>query len=199
MAATFNPCPTNCDFELPLIPSVSCEVYNDDLIDQIRFGFAGKPLTTATPVVGSPTYVADTTARAQEWGTRLDNVALKATKPNAIRFLDVTDGQLPAVDQATKTSANGTIIPAKVTPRTVTFVVDDNSDAMYDFLSEFTECPRKILMWFVSGSHVYGGKAGFEATVLASYKISTDGISHSWSITVNFKQRGRLQRDKLSV
>lgn len=199
MATVYNPCPTNCSYELPLIPSADCEVYNTDLIDQLRFTFGAQPLTTAQPLIGSAGYAAAVTARAAEWATRLDNVALKATKPNAIRYWDITDAQLPATDAATVTSANGTVVPLRSTPRTITFVVDDDSDGMYEFLSEFTECPRKILLWFKSGSHVFGGKAGLESTILATYKIGGDGVSRSWTVTVNFKQRGRLYRELVTV
>ena len=193
------PCSGSCTYELPVHTVSDCEVQNDEKITELRFGYNGKPLTSATPIPG-PNFETQTTARAEEWADRLDNTSDRTTMPDAIRYLKVPDFLLPPVDQATKTSASGRIVGAAKTGRTVEGVIDDDSDAMYELLSNYVQCPKTILFWFVSGGHVYGGKTGFEATVLASYKINDDNVSHSWAVKISFIQRGgTLLRDPLLV
>jgi hypothetical protein len=193
------PCSGSCTYELPAHTVSDCEVQNDEKITELRFGYNGKPLTSATPVPGA-NFATQTTARAEEWADRLDNSSDRTTMPDAIRFLKVPDFLLPPVDQATKTTQSGRLIGAAKTGRTVEGVIDDDSDAMYELLSNYVQCPKTILFWFVSGGHVYGGKTGFEATVLASYKINDDNVSHSWAVRISFTQRGgTLLRDPLLV
>lgn len=194
----YQPCSGSCDYELPKHEVGTCEVPNDELITELRFGYLGKPLVSVTPVPGL-NYNTQLTARAAEWAERLNNTADKAAMDDAIRYLKVPDFILPPVDQATKTLASGRIIAAAKTGRTVEGTIDDDSDEMYQLLSDYTACPKTVLFWFVSGGHVYGGKTGFEATILAAYKINTDGVSHSWNVRISFNQRGALLRDPLTV
>lgn len=193
------PCSGSCTYELPVHNVSDCELPNDEKITELRFGYNGKPLTTATPIPGT-NFATQTTARAEEWAERLDNESTRTEKDNAIRFLTVPDFFLPPVDQATKTTSSGRLIGAAKTGRTVEGTIDDDSDAMYQLLSSYVQCPKTVLFWFVSGGHVYGGKSGFEATVLATYKINDDGVSHSWAVRISFIQRGgTLLRDPLLV
>lgn len=194
----YTPCANGCDFSLPARNAAElCEIFNDNLIQEIRLGYFGKPLVSPLPEVGATP--AQETARSTEWAARLDNEADRTAEPNAIRFYTVPDWQLPRTDPVTKTTASGKLIGAAVTPREITGVIDDDSDETYRFWSEFSACPRTVLLWFNSGGHTYGGQDGLEATVLATYGITTDGVSHAWSIRITYSQRGSLQRHKLLV
>ena len=88
------PCSGSCTYELPVHNVSDCELPNDEKITELRFGYNGKPLTTATPIPGT-NFATQTTARAEEWAERLDNESTRTEKDNAIRFLTVPDFFLP--------------------------------------------------------------------------------------------------------
>ncbi len=71
-----------------------------------------------------------------------------------------------------------------LSPRSNTFIVDDDSDEVYELMRALQK-NGNVTYWYRSTPHMYGGQAGINALIKPSYGI-VDGsdLAHRWSIEV---------------
>lgn len=137
-------CPTNCDFDLPVVNFSDCSpsvVYSE-----IRRIFIAKK--SAAPFANwlNPT----------EWIARLSQTA---TGDDAIRALTVI-GDKPAGAPVSKAISNGrTIVVGK--DHTVNFTIDDVTPENYEFMRVIECGGQGYKLWYeTSGGFMYGGNDG---------------------------------------
>lgn len=163
-------CPVDCDDVLVVIPDFGCESPNNEAITEIFFSRTGL-------VSGNLT----------EWNARLSNSSTDSG--SAIRSIADIIGSLPRVDPTFKTTQRGSALPQEV-DRVITFPIEDDKDAAFNYLKQF-QCGLKAYFWFRSGSHIYGGLTGIEATLIATYEINPDSeqMAHNWQLQIRFRSK----------
>lgn len=162
-------CPVDCDDTLIIIPDFGCETPNNEQITEIFW--SNTPLTAGD---------------LSEWNTRLSNTATATT--GTIRSLKVKM-DLPRVDQAFKSSQNGSRIPIE-TEKVASCSVEDDKDAAFNFYKTL-ECGMTKLFWWRSGGHIYGGLSGIYGTLGANYEINSqsDLMAHNWLLQLTYKSK----------
>lgn len=155
-----------------------CEVQNDDLIDEIYYTDRAHPLT-------------DDPDELSSWGTRLSNTSdgtgTTGNVANPIRTIKVVDAEKPKPTLNYKNNRAGNSAKLGRSPRQITGIVDDDSDAMYDLMRKL-QCNGNVKIWYRSGKHIYGGKDGIDCVIKPTYGIvnDTNNLSHSWSFTIDW-------------
>lgn len=170
----------------PLV--LGCEIMNDSPIEEIFLTDQGHPVTADPTIAGS-------------WTTRLSNTSdgsgSGSNVANPIRHIEIVDGEKPAATLNYKSNRRGTQAKLSKSTRTITFIDDDNSDSKYAFYRGL-QCNGNALMYYRSGSHFYGGKAGagngvgIACVVKPVHSIvpnSTDGGGHRWTVTIEWSAK----------
>ncbi|RIV23594.1 hypothetical protein DYU11_11475 [Fibrisoma montanum] len=170
---------------MPVIPD-HCEVFNDELISEIFF------TDRAGALEADPTLAAS-------WTPRLTNTGGPESTPTAIphpiRHFKVVDGEKPIATLNYKTTRGGSSSILGRSTRTVTLVLEDDSDEMYELMTAL-QCNGNVLFAYRSGKHIYGMKAGagggtfIEAVIKPTYGIvSGTEISHRWQVTIEWSAK----------
>jgi hypothetical protein len=150
-----------------------CEVSNDDLIEEIFYTDQGHPLTADPSLAAS-------------WSTRLSNTS---TTGFPIRSIRVPKFTKPRVDPAVKTSIDGNRSTLVDVDRTITGLIDDDSDEMYALMKAL-QCNGNVRFWYRAGKHIYGGQSGIKGGMRPSYGIlDEDGYAHKWGLTIGWRAK----------
>ncbi|MBC3785708.1 hypothetical protein [Spirosoma utsteinense] len=160
-------------FPVAIDYAAHCEESNDDLISEIFFTDQAHPLTADPAIAGS-------------WAPRLSNTT---TTGNPIRSILVPKFTKPRVDGAVKTSIDGNRSKLIDVDRTITGLIDDDSDEMYDLMKTL-QCNGNVLFWYRAGKHIYGGQSGIKGSMRPAYGIvDEDGFAHKWGLTIGWRAK----------
>lgn len=171
---------TICNTVLPEVSADYCAPkVNYARINRIFFTRVGDALTAFPPTLAA-------------WTARLSNTtALPAAGTLApIRQLNVIGsldkGSVSEIDISLSRKINSK------PDQTIQYAVDDTSDTNYNFMQEISEAGGGVYAcWFEAGGKLFGGAAGFTATLSADYEIGNSD-KELQKITGTLKWTGAL-------